>query len=107
MNYLDRTKLSVETRLAREIKHELASKGATSKVAKKLLGFFTQNKLNICEYQKANGFNLHQVLKAEKLISTDLMILFNDEIFIENISSLKPDENIENHMFSAIKRLFA
>lgn len=107
MNYLDRTKLSVETRLVREIKNELAIKGVTSKVAKKLLGFFTQNELNICEYQAKNNFSLHQVLKAEKLISTDLMILFNDEIFIENISSLKPSENIENHMFSAIKRLFA
>ncbi|MBZ7986299.1 hypothetical protein AVANS14531_08100 [Campylobacter sp. Cr9] len=107
MNYLDRTKLSVETRLAREIKNELAIKGVASKVAKKLLGFFTQNKLNICEYQAKNNFSIHQVLKAEKLISTDLMILFNDEIFIENISSLKPSENIENHMFSAIKRLFA
>lgn len=107
MNYLDRTKLSVETRLAREIKHELASKGATSKVAKKLLGFFTQNKLNICEYQAKNNFSLHQVLKAEKLISTDLMLLFNDEIFVENISSLKADENIETLMFQTIKRLFA
>ncbi|WP_267525241.1 hypothetical protein [Campylobacter sp. MG1] len=107
INYLDRTRVNVETRLANEIKRELVNKGAKSKVAKKFLGFFTQNKLNICEYQKANGFSLHQVLKAEKLVSTDLMVIFSDEIFINNISSLKENENIENYMFSAIKRLFA
>lgn len=107
MNYLDRTKLSVETQVAKEIKKELEIKGANSKVAKKILGFFAQNKLNICEYQAKNNFSLHQVLKAKKLTSTDLMVLFNDEIFIENISSLKPSENIEDYMFSALKRLFA
>lgn len=107
MNYLDRTKLSVETQVTNEIKRELEIKGSNSKVAKKFLNFFRQEKLNICEYQKANNFSLYQVLKAEKLETTDLMVLFNDEIFTENISSLKANDNIETFMFQALKRLFA
>lgn len=95
--------------VAKVIVSELKDKdfNSLSLEAQMLLIAYKQDKFSAYDFQEKHNLFLKHILLREQISEDEFIKLYNDERFLEEISTLSKNSNLKEILISHCKRLFA